>query len=228
MKWGFYYLINILGLVQICAQNKGTVSMDGPSILKLKNSTLLVCLESHQNKLSHYKKAASASDCNAKCKQQIAENIAEIETSRDLFHKAFIKAFKNYYKFNSYVFCYDMNLAELKLNQFKGTYFLNDSLISESQSKINPDSLFILFKTTTPNGGSEAWMFQTSDGILLDHGFPFINENNFKSNLTRIASTDHIQKNVKNWVRNLNKDLTKYYYKIQSKRADGAYEFEKL
>ena len=97
MKWGFYYLINILGLVQICAQNKGTVSMDGPSILKLKNSTLLVCLESHQNKLSHYKKAASASDCNAKCKQKIAENIAEIETSRDLFNKAFIKAFKNYY-----------------------------------------------------------------------------------------------------------------------------------
>lgn len=228
MKWGFYYLINILGLVSICAQDKGIVDKDGSSILKLKNSTVLICLESHQNKLLHYEKAANASDCNAKCKQKIAETITEIKASRDQFNKAFIKAFRNYYRFNSYAFCYDIDLAELKKNRFEGDYFLNDSLILERQIKINPDSLFTLIKTTSPNGGSEAWLFQTADGILLDHGFPFINENNFKSNLTRISSTDHIQKNVKYWLRNLNKDLFKYYGKIQIKNAEAAYEFEKM
>lgn len=228
MKWGFYYLINILSLVSIDAQDKGITHRDGSSILKLKNSTLLVCLESHQNKILHYEKAASASDCNAKCKQKIAETITEIKTGRDQFNKAFIKAFKNYYRFNSYVFCYDKDLAEVKKNRFKGNFFLNDSLILESQQIINPDSLFILIKTTSPNGGSAVWMFQTSDGMLLDHGFPFINENNFKSNLTRISSSDHILKNVKYWLRNLNKDLFKYYSKIQIKNAEAAYEFEKM
>lgn len=228
MKWGFYYLINILGLVSICAQDKGMIHRDGSSILQLKNSTLLVCLESNQNKLLHYEKAANASDCNAKCKQKIAETISEIKLGRDQFNKAFIKSFKNYYRFNPYVFCYDKDLAVLKKSRFQGNYFLNDSLILESQQKINPDSLFILIKTTSPNGGSEVWMFQTSDGLLLEHGFPFINENNFKSNLTRISSSDHIQKNVKNWLRRLNKDLFKFYNKIQMKNAEAAFELEKM
>lgn len=213
MSKAIYYIINIL-IINLSLAQESSVHpqniLNAESIEKLKSGRLLVRLESRENKIEFLQKQLNATNCDASCRKRIGDELNNEITDRDSFNLNFIKAFRKYFIFCPVYFYYDKDHQSLLQSNWHGKYYLDDQL-QLTDLAFHHDSLMILKKEFTPNSENEGWLFQTVNGITLKNGFPYINENNFKTFLTRITYADHDRKNCEYLVRKLNKNLFRYY-----------------
>jgi hypothetical protein len=180
------------------------------SIAKLHKGNLLVRLESKENKIRFFENEMTLKDCNDKCKQELSMQIEDVKTERDKFNLQFMESFQNYFTFCPVYFYYDKDHQDLLNSKFKGNLYLDRNLNYTTINSINKDSILILKKDLSPYSENEAWLFQTSEGITLKDGFPYVIENDYKTIFNWLSSKDHVKLNCDYMVRKLNKKLNNY------------------
>jgi hypothetical protein len=209
----YFYIINILFCINLQAQEVSDLFLNESSKELLHKGKLLVRLESKDKKIQFLTKEMNTHDCNTKCRKRLEDQINDIIHTRDTFNVQFMESFKNYFKFCPVYFYYDKNHQELIDAQFKGNYFLDEKLNTINITTINKDSILILKHDLTPESENEGWLFQTTDGITLRNGFPFINEHNSVTLLNSIVNKDHQKLNCDYLIKRLNRELYAYSVK---------------
>ncbi len=221
-------LLFFFNIWSLRAQEAQNPFLEEEAIRKLKSGIILVRLESMDKKLQFLERSMENKECNESCKKKIQKDIEEVRLARDQFNKTFIWAFRTYFSFSKVLFYYDNQHSTLQQKRFTQFQFTGDSLELLPPATVHKDSLLILKKDITPDSENEGWLFQTSEGFTLKSKFPFITENNAKTLINRLASSDYLKKNCRYMVKKLNKDLFKFYWKTEEKRLEGRKEFERM
>ncbi len=221
-------LLFFFNIWPLAAQEAQNPFLEEEAIRKLKSGTLLVRLESLEKKLQFLERSMEHAECDASCKKKIQEDIEEVRLARNQFNKEFITAFRTYFSFCKVYFYYDNQHSVLLQKRFADFSFIGDSLNELPPTTVSKDSILILKKDLTPDAENEGWLFQTTDGFTMKSKFPFITENNAKTLINRLASSDYLKKNCRYMVKKLNKDLFKFYWKTEEKRLEGRKEFERM
>ena len=180
--------------ISLQAQTASPVSNAIDQIHELKTGMLWVVLPSYARKIQELQSAIEQTE-NHRYRRRLSKLYQSTELERDSFHSQIRLAFQLHYRFSSFDFIHDYEMAD------------------HGQARGLHSPYFYLIKDYTENG-ADALIILNEEKQKLDRPFPyFVRTGGLASALDALFGTKKNSRNMQQTIKQLNQRLQRYYLK---------------
>lgn len=168
---GFITILFLLfSTAQLAAQK---TQLRDSLIQDFRNGTLIIRLNSHENKLKSIQTVLDRADTSPNHRKRLTEKRDLVIANRDRFNQDLVTAFNKYYKFSEIRFIYDQDIKRFQAGELNEVFLGQDLQPLATSQPINGSYYFLGEAITQMSGNSrEGLLVMDKNGDQLPSWFP--------------------------------------------------------